>query len=94
MQTLSLSQVANVIGNVDDFYRALRLNWYVMPSRKATCITLEWMTGVYNGKFWVMRHNTAVIRPCLYPPTKEELLAILENEANKNAIVTGFTEKH
>ena len=44
-----------------------------MPSIKSSIISVYWMQNVRSRKFWVPVYDTIKLRPCPFPPLKDQL---------------------
>jgi len=91
---ISVEQDGDYVRDKSDLRIAMTKNWYFLPKEKSTCMTAGWLTGVLKGDFWVPRYDTLVMRPCLYPPLKDQLQEFLLSEAALQAINLGFDKTH
>ena len=77
---LSREQVASVIRDKETYYDGMLRNGWLLPAKKQSIVTLEFMQRVRAGEIYCPRVSE-VTKPavCLTPPPKEQLIMKILN---------------
>jgi hypothetical protein len=69
MQTITESQAASLIADKKDFWQFCERNGYHMPDLHCPITTLEFLRDTKEGKVFVPKYVSLIVRPCPEPPT-------------------------
>ena len=79
---LSRQQVSAVIRDRDTFYEGMLRNGWLLPAKKQSICTLDFMTRVRKGEIFCPHVNLVKCPPvCVTPPPKEILIDKIMNAA-------------
>jgi hypothetical protein len=67
---ISLQDASRLIADKKDYYNALKVNLFWLPSFDQTIVTREFLQQVREGTTYCPTYKIIVLRPCLNPPTK------------------------
>ena len=83
---ISVAQAESLVRGKSNYYKALVALGFFLPSLKSTICTLEWLKEVRRGSCYCPRVEELKFRPCLNPPSVEELRKIIVDwiKANEN----------
>jgi hypothetical protein len=67
---LSREDVNTKVRNKQTYWEAMVRNNYQMPTLKSQIVTIKWMQGIREGKYWCPRNNRPIHFQIASMPTK------------------------
>ena len=74
---LSREDVNTKVRNKQTYWEAMVRNHYQMPTLKSQIVTIKWMQGIREGKYWCPRNNRPIHFQIASMPTKQQLADFL-----------------
>jgi hypothetical protein len=74
---LSREDVNTKVRNKQTYWEAMVRNNYQMPTLKSQIVTIKWMQGIREGKYWCPRNNRPIHFQIASMPTKQQLADFL-----------------
>lgn len=71
---ISKEEASTVITNKHTLYGAFQRNKYYMPKYNEACITIKFLLGVREGRYFLPKTDNIKKRQCSDPPPKREIV--------------------
>ena len=94
MEKTTVSHFSSVVKNLENLHEVLIRNGYYLPKFTSSIINEDYLMQVANGEIWCIKYKEVRLLPCPKPPSKEVLIAKLNDYLNKSNLKAGIDPKH